>query len=125
MSDSLRYCYCEYFKRFFKKRLDFKSISNNVRLSSLGFLSSANEVSTEPTCQKVYVCLSSVCISRVFLKASNWLIYWLLTVVLTPYFTYPTRCFELGSTNRLRRLPKNEDDLKIEDNLKNENNLKN
>ena len=54
------------------------------------FLSSANEVSTGPTCQFlcvcVFVCLF-VCLSGLFFKASNWIIYWLLTVVLAPYLS--------------------------------------
>ena len=32
------------------------------------------------------VCLS-VCVSGLFFKASNWMIYWLLTVVLAPYLS--------------------------------------
>ena len=34
----------------------------------------------------VFVCLS-VCLSGLFFKASNWMIYWLLTVVLAPYLS--------------------------------------
>ena len=48
------------------------------------FLSNANEVSTGPTCQFLCVCFLSVCL---FFKASNWMIYWLLTVVLATYLS--------------------------------------
>ena len=34
----------------------------------------------------LFVCLS-VCLSGLFFKASNWMIYWLLTVVLAPYLS--------------------------------------
>ena len=54
------------------------------------FLSSANKVSTGPTCQYLCVCLFvclSVCVSGLFFKASNWMIYWLLTVVLATYLS--------------------------------------
>ena len=63
-------------------------------LFSFSFLSSANEVSTGPTCQFLSVCLSVclfvclfVCLSGLFFKASNWMIYWLLTVVLATYLS--------------------------------------
>ena len=43
-----------------------------------------------PTCQflwfRLSVCLS-VCLSGLFFKASNWMIYWLLTVVLATYLS--------------------------------------
>ena len=54
------------------------------------FLSSANEVSTGPTCQFLSVCLFvclSVCVSGLFFKTFNWMIYWLLTVVLALYLS--------------------------------------
>ena len=47
-------------------------------------------VSTGPTCQFRFVCLSVclfVCLSCLFFKASNWMIYWLLTVVLATYLS--------------------------------------
>ena len=50
------------------------------------FLSSANEVSTGPTCQFLWFCLF-VCVSGLFFKASNWMIYWHLTVVLATYLS--------------------------------------
>ena len=59
----------------------------DMGMTSLG---SANEVSTGPTCQFLFVCLSvclSVCVSGLFFKASNWMIYWLLTVVLATYLS--------------------------------------
>ena len=34
----------------------------------------------------LFVCLS-VCVSGLFFKASNWMIYWLLTVVLATYLS--------------------------------------
>ena len=52
--------------------------------NEMPFLSSANEVSTGPTRQFLFVCLSvclSVCVSGLFFKACNWMIYWLLTVI--------------------------------------------
>ena len=54
------------------------------------FLSSANVVSTGPTCQflwfRLSVCLS-LCVSGLFFKACNWLIYWLLTVDMATYLS--------------------------------------
>ena len=49
----------------------------------------------------VNFCLFVLCLfvrlSGLFFKASNWMIYWLLTVVLTVWHPiYPTRCLELG-----------------------------
>ena len=64
-------------------------VSKPIKVVSflLLFLSSANEVSTEPTCQFLSFRLS-VCLFGLFIfKASNWLIYWLLTVVLAPYLS--------------------------------------
>ena len=55
-------------------------------LSNMSFFSSANEVSTGPTCQFLCVCLS-VCVSGLFFKASNCMIYWHLTVVLATYLS--------------------------------------
>ena len=49
-------------------------------------LSSTNEVSTGPTCQFLSVCVS-VCLSGLFFNASNWIIYWLLTVVQATYLS--------------------------------------
>ena len=51
------------------------------------FLSSANEVSTGLHVNFcLFVCLS-VCVSSFFFKASKWMIYWLLTVVLATYLS--------------------------------------
>ena len=57
-------------------------VASSISLKLNAFLSSANEVSTGPTCQFLFVCLSGL-----FFKASNWMIYWLLTVVLAPYLS--------------------------------------
>ena len=58
-----------------------------LSLDILKFLFSANKVSTGPTCLFLCVCLF-VCQSfRSFFKASNWMIYWLLTVVLATYLS--------------------------------------
>ena len=48
------------------------------------FLSSANEVSTGPTCQFLYVCLYVCMFSGLSFEASDWVIYSLLVVVLAP-----------------------------------------
>ena len=61
----------------------FQSLKYKILVS---FLSSANEVSTGPTCQFLCVRLF-VCVSGLFFKASNWIIYWLLTVVLATYLS--------------------------------------
>ena len=59
-------------------------------LKPYSFLSSTNKVSTGTTCQFLCVCLI-VCLfvrlSGLFFKASNWIIYWLLTVVLATYLS--------------------------------------
>ena len=57
-----------------------------VIIDKLPFLSSATEVSTGPTCQFGFVCVC-VCLSGLFFKASYWIIYWLLTVVLATYLS--------------------------------------
>ena len=60
-------------------------VASSISLKLNAFLSSANEVSTGPTCQFLFVCL---CVFPVFFfKASNWIIYWLLTVVLATYLS--------------------------------------
>ena len=57
-------------------------VGREIAQSRKYFLSSANEVSTGPTCQFLWVCLSGL-----FFKASNWIIYWLLTVVQATYLS--------------------------------------
>ena len=60
-----------------------------------------------------------------FFKASDWLIYTPLTVVLS--HTYPTWCIEIGRAvehSGLWKQPRNEEDLKNEDNLKDQEDLK-
>ena len=44
----------------------------------------------------VCVCVYVFCISCLFFKSSDWVIYSLLVVVLPPRSAYPTRIFELG-----------------------------
>ena len=103
----------------------------------------------------VFVCLCvclSVCLSSLFFKASNWMIYWLLTVVLAPYLSdqvfrawlssatlrffslaeqwhtqkFYIRCFNSDfDAVKSKFGPQNEDGLKNENTLKNEDNLKN
>ena len=73
-----------------KEKTKFVTISIDSSMTTQQFLSSANEVSTGPTCQFLSVCPSvcvCVCLSGLFFKASNWIIYWLLTVVLATYLS--------------------------------------
>ena len=72
----------------FLEKVVFEEIFQQLNYKDISelFLSSANEVSTGPTCQFLSVCLS-VCLSGLFFKASNWMIYWLLTVVLATYLS--------------------------------------
>ena len=64
----------------------FRETRNNVKRylkqSNRGKEGSANEVNTGPICHFMYVCVSGL-----FFKASDWVIYSLLTVLLAPYLS--------------------------------------
>ena len=82
------------------------------------FLSSVNEVSTGPTCQFVYLCFF-VSLYGLFFMASNWLIYWFLTVVLAPYLSKKVFwAWLISATLRFFKATSNEEELKNEDGLK-------